>query len=224
MRRAAGLLLVVALVAAVCAVTFAQRGGGFYFREGEPGGALRSGAHAGRLVRHLPTRLYARALGSERHRLADRLPLRRDQPDDPVSELTKTRVSRDGDGTPNYYVVRTTDDALFNCPVVFISDAGTLGIEGREIDRLRQYLTKGGFIWADDFWGEAAMGALVGADPAGAATADYIIEDVPLNDPMLHSMIPMVKIPQNHEHPVLARRMAARSRRSVRTATKCTCA
>ena len=25
---------------------------------------------------------------------------------------------------------------------------------------------------------------------------DYIIEDVPLNDPMLHSMIPMVKIPQ----------------------------
>ena len=112
------------------------------------------------------------------------------------SELTKTRVSRDTDGTPNYYVVRTTDDALFNCPVVFISDAGTLGIEGREIDRLRQYLTKGGFIWADDFWGEAAWEHWSEQIQQVLPPPDYIIEDVPLNDPMLHSMIPMVKIPQ----------------------------
>ena len=34
------------------------------------------------------------------------------------SELTRTRISRDTDGSPNYYVVRATDDTLFNCPVI----------------------------------------------------------------------------------------------------------
>src|SRR5687768_6813356 len=34
-----------------------------------------------------------------------------------LSELTKTRVSRDHDGQPNHFVVRPTDDALFNCPL-----------------------------------------------------------------------------------------------------------
>src|SRR5262245_21899294 len=33
-----------------------------------------------------------------------------------LSELTKTRVSRDGNQRPNFYVVRPTDDTLFNCP------------------------------------------------------------------------------------------------------------
>jgi len=35
-----------------------------------------------------------------------------------LSELTKTRVSRDANQEPNFYVVRLTDDALFNCPII----------------------------------------------------------------------------------------------------------
>jgi hypothetical protein len=31
-----------------------------------------------------------------------------------LSELTKTRISRDGNGDPNYHVVRLTDDTVFN--------------------------------------------------------------------------------------------------------------
>ena len=34
-----------------------------------------------------------------------------------LSELTKTRVSRDESQQPNFYVVRPTDDQLFNCPI-----------------------------------------------------------------------------------------------------------
>jgi hypothetical protein len=41
------------------------------------------------------------------------------------SELTKARVSRDDEGTPNYYAVRLTDDALFNCPIIVASESGT---------------------------------------------------------------------------------------------------
>jgi len=72
------------------------------------------------------------------------------------SELTRTRISRDTDGSPNYYVVRATDDTLFNCPVIVASDAGTLGFTDAQAERLRQYFLKGGFLWADDFWGTAA--------------------------------------------------------------------
>ena len=73
-----------------------------------------------------------------------------------LSELTKTRVSRDEHGDPNYYVVRLTDDQLFNCPMIVASDAGTIGFTAPQAERLREYLLKGGFLWVDDFWGTAA--------------------------------------------------------------------
>ncbi len=73
-----------------------------------------------------------------------------------LSELTKTRISRDERGQPNHWVVRLTDDALFNCPFTMASDVGTVGITPEEANRLREYLLKGGFLWVDDFWGTAA--------------------------------------------------------------------
>jgi hypothetical protein len=41
-----------------------------------------------------------------------------------VSELTKIAVSRQQNGQPNHLVVRATDDTLFQCPWVQMSDAG----------------------------------------------------------------------------------------------------
>ena len=112
------------------------------------------------------------------------------------SELTRTRISRDTDGSPNYYVVRATDDTLFNCPVIVASDAGTLGFTEAQADRLRQYFLKGGFLWADDFWGTAAwenweyqIGRVLPAD-------EYPIEDIPLDDPILRSQFELHEIPQ----------------------------
>ena len=73
-----------------------------------------------------------------------------------VSELTKTPISRDKDGHPNYWVVRLTDDALFRCPFLIGSDVGTAEFSAAEAQRLREYLLKGGFLWVDDFWGTRA--------------------------------------------------------------------
>jgi len=112
------------------------------------------------------------------------------------SELTRTRISRDTDGTPNYYVVRATDDTLFNCPVIVASDAGTVGFTEAQAERLRQYFLKGGFLWADDFWGPAAwenweyqIGRVLPHD-------EYPIEDIPLDDPILRSQFELHEIPQ----------------------------
>ena len=72
------------------------------------------------------------------------------------SELTRTPVSWSGGREPNHYVVRLTDDELFQCPFTMASDVGTIGLAQEEADRLRLYLLKGGFLWVDDFWGGLA--------------------------------------------------------------------
>jgi hypothetical protein len=70
-----------------------------------------------------------------------------------LSELTRVRVSFDADREPNHLVVRLTDPELFQCPFVMMTEVGTLYLDDDETARLREYLLKGGFVWADDFWG-----------------------------------------------------------------------
>jgi len=73
-----------------------------------------------------------------------------------LSQFTATPISRWEDGEPGYAVVRATDPILFQCPFLFVSDAGTAGFSDEEVARLREFLLKGGFLWADDFWGRRA--------------------------------------------------------------------
>ena len=70
-----------------------------------------------------------------------------------LAELTKVRVSRQPTGDPNHLVVPLADDFLYNCPYLHLEDAGTLHFTERGSRALRDYLLKGGFIWADDSWG-----------------------------------------------------------------------
>jgi hypothetical protein len=113
-----------------------------------------------------------------------------------LSELTRTRISRDTDGTPNYYVVRGTDDQIFNCPVIFASDAGTIGFTEAQAVRLRQYFLKGGFLWADDFWGTAAWENWEYQIGRVLPPEEFPIEDIQLDDPVLRSQFELHEIPQ----------------------------
>jgi hypothetical protein len=113
-----------------------------------------------------------------------------------LSELTRTRVSRDESQQPNFYVVRLTDDTLFNCPITVASDAGTIGIREDEAERLRIYLLKGGFLWADDFWGSAAWDHWESQIARVLPPSEYPIEDVDMSDPLLHSLFEVKEIPQ----------------------------
>ena len=53
-----------------------------------------------------------------------------------LSELTRTPISANDHRDPNTYVVRLTDDALFNCPFTIASDVGTIGLTPEEATRL----------------------------------------------------------------------------------------
>ena len=63
----------------------------------------------------------------------------------------------DRDGLPRRFpdavVVRLTDDALFQCPFIFMEDAGTARFTETEAERLRAYLLKGGFLLVSDYHG-----------------------------------------------------------------------
>jgi len=113
-----------------------------------------------------------------------------------LSELTKTRVSRLAPDVPHSWLVRLTDDALFGCSVLMASDVGTIGLSEEEASRLRLYLEKGGFLWVDDFWGDAAWEQWTREFAKAMPSAEYAIKDVPLSDPIFHSMFEVKRVPQ----------------------------
>ena len=113
-----------------------------------------------------------------------------------LSELTKTRVSRRDGGQPNHFVVRLTDDALFNCPITMASDVGSLGFSTQEIDRLRLYLLKGGFLWVDDFWGTAAWEHWRSTIARILPPAEYPIADIPATHPIMRALYDVKDVPQ----------------------------
>jgi hypothetical protein len=110
-----------------------------------------------------------------------------------VSELTKVRVSRDK-GSVNYWVVRLTDDQLFQCPILIGSDVGTAALSNAEAQRLRQYLLKGGFLWVDDFWGTAAWEQW--SDQITRVLPEFPIRDVERGHPIRQALYPIKQVKQ----------------------------
>jgi hypothetical protein len=78
-----------------------------------------------------------------------------------IAELTKINVTMQTDSTevpePEAVVVRLTDEALFNCPFIFMEDAGTVRFTPTEVSRLQDYLLKGGFLLVSDYHGSWAQ-------------------------------------------------------------------
>lgn len=44
---------------------------------------------------------------------------------------------------------------LGDFPMLYMSDVGYMVLTGQEREALRRYLLNGGFVWVDDFWGDA---------------------------------------------------------------------
>jgi hypothetical protein len=121
-----------------------------------------------------------------------------------LAELTKIRVTmtHDGEGeglVPDAVVVRLTDDALFQCPFVLMEDAGTARFSETEVERLRAYLLKGGFLFVSDYHGsdaKAQFGEEIGRvlDPSRYPTIDLT---PPVHDhPLWHTMFTVSRLPQ----------------------------
>jgi hypothetical protein len=113
-----------------------------------------------------------------------------------LSELTKTPVSFDGAGEPNHLVLRLTDDELFQCPFVMMTEVGAAHFDEDEAARLRTYLLKGGFLWVDDFWGTYAWEVWAREFHKVFPPSEYQVVDLPQDHPLLRVHFPVPTLPQ----------------------------
>jgi hypothetical protein len=108
--------------------------------------------------------------------------------------VTATRVSRDSNGTYKNVVFQLTDDELYKCPFIMMTEVGGLYMDDAEAARLRDYLLKGGFLWADDFWGEYAW--TVWQSQISKSLAEYQSVDIPLAHSLFHTLYDVKAVPQ----------------------------
>ncbi len=113
-----------------------------------------------------------------------------------LSELTKTRVSFASNGEPNNLVMVLNDESLFECPFIMMTEVGALYLDDDEAKNLRNYLLKGGFLWADDFWGSYAWEVWADELTKVLPPAQYPMRDLPLDHPLFKTMFTIPKIPQ----------------------------
>ncbi len=112
-------------------------------------------------------------------------------------ELTKASVSRNGEGDPEHFVIRSRgDDSIFRCPYVHIEDAGTAEFSGADVEQLREYFLKGGFMWSDDFWGSAAWENWETQIGKVLPPGRFPIVDLPVTHAMFQGIYSVKQIPQ----------------------------
>lgn len=113
-----------------------------------------------------------------------------------LSELTKTTVSFAAPQEPNHAVVRLTDPTLFQCPFIMMTEVGAAYMDDAEAEALRAYLLKGGFLWADDFWGEWAWQAWMEQFAKALPAPLYPAKDLPKDHPLFRAIFEIGGVPQ----------------------------
>jgi hypothetical protein len=113
-----------------------------------------------------------------------------------LMEVTRTRVTQDGEGNPYPVIVRLTDPSLFRCPFVMMSEPGGSYLSNDEAANLRAYLLKGGFLWVDDFWGERAWRNWENQISKALPPSEYPIFDLTVEHTMFRMLFPVQSLPQ----------------------------
>ena len=113
-----------------------------------------------------------------------------------LAELTFVRVKMKPDGQPDNVVVRLTDPLLFRCPILYMEDVGTARFSDEEVESLRAYLLKGGFLEVDDFWGTQAWDQWAEEIGRVLPPDQYPIVDIPPDHPILHTLYDVKEVEQ----------------------------
>jgi len=85
---------------------------------------------------------------------------------------------------PEPKVVDVLDPELFDYPWVMMSGAGNITLSEPEATTLRRYLLSGGFLWVDDFWGQAEWDGVYAA--LKQVLPDREPVDLPRSHPLFH--------------------------------------
>jgi Domain of unknown function (DUF4159) len=108
-----------------------------------------------------------------------------------VWRLNQLTTIQTNEGT---LLMRLTDPRLFDFPFIFMSDPGWQELSQVERICLRTYLERGGFLWVDDFWGQAEWDNLERNTLAESPGWKWI--DIPPDHPILRTVYPLKSCPQ----------------------------
>jgi hypothetical protein len=114
-----------------------------------------------------------------------------------LSELTRTPVSMDGTQQPKPLLVNLGDaGALSHCPFLMMTEPGRAFFTPEEAETLRSYLLRGGFLWADDYWGEHAWEFFDNQLRQVLPSAAYPVVDLPREHAIFHQVLDASTVPQ----------------------------
>ena len=106
-----------------------------------------------------------------------------------LAELTKAPVTMRHD--------RDEDEASPDAVVVrLMEDAGTADFSAEEARRLREYLLKGGFVFASDYWGDWAREQFDEQIGLALPPSQYPIVELPLNHSIWRALFDVKNVPQ----------------------------
>jgi hypothetical protein len=86
------------------------------------------------------------------------------------------------------------DDRLFDYPFIYFVEPGFMELSDEEAVRLREYIARGGFLFLDDFWGEAEWQNV--QEQLKKVLPDQEIKELPLTHPILHSYLDIEEVVQ----------------------------
>lgn len=98
------------------------------------------------------------------------------------------------DVDPKGKVLNLTDEELNSHPFVYLAEPGGLVLTDKEVAALRGYLTSGGFLMMDDFWGEAEW--LNVKTQMKRVFPDLKPVDLPLTHKLFRSVFTLTEKPQ----------------------------
>ncbi len=113
-----------------------------------------------------------------------------------LAELTRIRVQWNERHDPTFVVINLADPSLYRCPVLFMEDVGTAEFSEVEVQNLRQFFLKGGFLWVDDFWGSRAWEHWRQMIARVLPPAEFPIIDIPPSHPIMRTLYDVKEIPQ----------------------------
>jgi hypothetical protein len=113
-----------------------------------------------------------------------------------LSQLTTIEVEFDEDGDAKHVYLRLTDPELFNYPWIYMLEVGALTFSEDECDKLREYLTRGGFLFVDDFWGEREWENWVYEISKVFPPNEYPMFEIPITHEIFRCVFTLDEMPQ----------------------------
>ena len=105
-----------------------------------------------------------------------------------LGQLTRLQTA------PKPALRRLTDPDLGDFPLIFMSDVGYMRFTTEEALALRAYLQNGGFLWADDFWGDAEWASFERLMREVLPGNRW--REVPIEHPIFHTVFEIEELPQ----------------------------